>query len=113
MAVSKTVQDAIKSNGSRTSVEDVEAHLQELRNEVAALTRSLAAFGATKAEDYKAGIDKLTADAVDASSRAFESARAEARALEASLEDQIRSKPLQAVGIAAGIGFLVALMTRR
>jgi ElaB/YqjD/DUF883 family membrane-anchored ribosome-binding protein len=109
----KILQDAIKSNGTRTTSEDVEERIEELRNEIAALTKTLASFGATKVDDYKAGLDRLAADAIATSARAFEAARSEAVSLEGELENQIRARPLQAVGIAVGIGFLAALLTRR
>lgn len=113
MATTKILQDALKSNGSRATAEDVEDRIEELRNEIAALTKTLAAFGATKVDDYKAGLDRLAADAIATSSRAFEAARSEAISLEEGLETHIRNKPLQSVGIAVGIGFLAAILTRR
>ena len=113
MATSKILQDAAKSNGSRTTAEDVEDRIDELRNEIAALTKTLASFGATKVDDYRAGLDRLAADAIATSSKAFEAARSEAISLEEGLETQIRNRPLQAVGIAVGVGFLAALLTRR
>jgi ElaB/YqjD/DUF883 family membrane-anchored ribosome-binding protein len=113
MATPKIVADALKDNAERTTVEDVEERMQELRNEVAALTRTLASFGATKVDDYKSGLDRLASEAIASSSRAFSSARDEAVSLEESLEAQIRSRPLQSVGIAVGVGFLAALLTRR
>jgi ElaB/YqjD/DUF883 family membrane-anchored ribosome-binding protein len=40
-------------------------------------------------------------------------ARAQAASIERDLERQIRTKPMQSVAIAAGIGFLFALLSRR
>jgi ElaB/YqjD/DUF883 family membrane-anchored ribosome-binding protein len=55
----------------------------------------------------------MAADAVSASLRALDSARTEALSLEEGFEQRVRDNPLKAIGIAAGIGFLFALMTRR
>ncbi|MBL0370646.1 DUF883 family protein [Rhizobium sp. KVB221] len=113
MAVSKAPQEALKSNGSQASTAEIEERIEELRGEVAALTKALADFGVAKADDYRAGLDRLAADVKQASAQAFQSAKDEAVSLEQSLETQIRSRPLHAVGIAVGIGFLAALLTRR
>lgn len=113
MVTPKIVQDTLKSDAPGTPVGDVEDRFEELRNEIAALTRTLASFGATKVDGYRAGIDRLAADAIANSSKAFENARSEAMSLEQGLEAQIRSRPLQAVGVAVCIGFLAALLTRR
>ena len=113
MAAPKIVQEMMNADTSRPTGVDVEIRIEELRNEIAALTKTLAAFGATKVDDYRAGLDRLAADAIATSRQAFASARDEAISLEESLENQIRSRPLPAVGIAVGIGFLAALLTRR
>jgi len=42
-----------------------------------------------------------------------EAAREQAMSYERDLERQIRTNPIQSVAIAAGVGFLFALMTRR
>lgn len=102
-----------KNNGISPSVEDLEAQVADLRKEIAALTKNIAAFGSAKMSDYKAGADRLASDAVEASLNALSSARAEAVSLEESFEEQVRARPLQSIGIAVGVGFLAALLTRR
>jgi len=100
-----------KNDGS--SVEDFEGQIAELRKEIAALTKNIAAFGSAKVDDYKAGLNSLASDAVSASLGAFSSAKSEAISLEESFEEQVRLRPLQSIGIAVGVGFLAAMLTRR
>ena len=52
-------------------------------------------------------------DAVSASLNALHKAKDEAVSLEESFEEQVRARPLQSIGIALGVGFLAALLTRR
>jgi ElaB/YqjD/DUF883 family membrane-anchored ribosome-binding protein len=109
--ISKIISD--KTSGSTPSIADLEDQIGELRKEIASLTKNIAAFGSGKVGDYKAGIDRLASDAVNASLDAFNSAKSEAVSLEESFEEQVRARPLQSIGIAVGVGFLAALLTRR
>lgn len=95
------------------SSDDIEAQLAQLRDDVASLAETLATFGAERAQSYKRRAGALAEDAAEMSRDAVRTAKAEFNEMERSLEESIRSKPLQAVGIAAGIGFVAALLTRR
>jgi len=113
MALSKAANDTKASAGDALSQLELEQRLDDLKNEIASISKTLAAIGGQKVEDYRAGMERLASDAVSASLKAFDSARSEAVSLEESFEDQVRAHPLRAIGIAAGIGFLFALMSRR
>jgi ElaB/YqjD/DUF883 family membrane-anchored ribosome-binding protein len=113
MAPSRTAEKA--SNQAREALSELEMQqrIEDLKNEIASISRTLAAIGGQKAEDYRDTVEKLAADAVSASAKAFDAARTEALSLEQSFERQVRENPLRAIGIAAGVGFLFALLTRR
>jgi ElaB/YqjD/DUF883 family membrane-anchored ribosome-binding protein len=116
MTITKAVENLKNGNGNGAAAMnelDIEARLEEMRAEMTRLSEALTSLGSTKLDEYKAGIDKLAADAVSTSLSALKTAKSEAVSLEESFEGQIRSHPLQAIGIAAGIGFLAAIMTRR
>ncbi len=114
MTIAKAVDKLKHGNGTAAMDElDIETRLEEMRSEMVRLSEALTSLGSSKMDEYKAGIDKLAADAVSTSMSALKTAKTEAVSLEESFESQIRSHPLQAIGIAAGIGFLAAIMTRR
>ncbi|SIQ12902.1 Membrane-anchored ribosome-binding protein, inhibits growth in stationary phase, ElaB/YqjD/DUF883 family [Rhizobium sp. RU35A] len=92
---------------------DIELQLQQLREDIAALAKAVAAAGTNKAEDLKAKARRASSEAIDASAHVMDAARAQAASIEQDLERQIRTKPLQSVAIAAGLGFLFALLSRR
>ena len=104
---------------TRTKAEDVLSELEmrqridDLRQEIASISRTLSALGGQKVDDYRESAERLASDAVSASLRAFDTARAEALSMEEGFERQVREHPLRAIGIAAGVGFLFALLTRR
>ncbi|MAZ16144.1 YqjD family protein [Oricola sp.] len=104
---------ATKTARSNRSEADLAAELDGLRKDFEALAErftSLSDAGARTARDYtkeKAAAAREKGEAVysDFSARASE--------LENQAAYQIRRHPLQALGIAAGVGFLAALLTRR
>jgi ElaB/YqjD/DUF883 family membrane-anchored ribosome-binding protein len=101
-------------NGQNSATQkDIEAQLQQLREDIASLARSVAAVGNEKASEVRGKARRAAHDAADASMHMVEAAREQAMSLERDLERQIRTNPIQAVAIAAGVGFLFALMTRR
>ena len=99
--------------GQSSASQDVEAQISQLREDIAALTRSVAALGNEKAGDVRVKARRAATDAADASKNMVEAAQKQALSWERDLETQIRTKPLQSIGIAASVGFLLALMTRR
>ncbi|WP_349252078.1 hypothetical protein [Ciceribacter sp. L1K23] len=98
--IANEVQDLERDVDIATS--DVEQQLSRLREDVAGLVSALAAFGEQKAVDYRRKAGELAEDA-----------KTELAGWEGDLEARIRSKPLQSIAIAAGAGFLAALLTRR
>ncbi|MBW8319355.1 MAG: hypothetical protein K0M49_02925 [Arenimonas sp.] len=95
------------------SAGDVQAELENLRRDIAALTQTVASFGTGKLKEASVRASQLGTEAADVSAQYVESARNSLRSAEQDLEAQIRAKPLQAVAIAAGVGFIAALLSRR
>jgi ElaB/YqjD/DUF883 family membrane-anchored ribosome-binding protein len=108
-----SANDMSQTAQSSGAAKDVEAQISQLREDIAALARSVAALGNEKAGEVRGKARRAATDAADASLQMVEDAKQQALSWERDLEQQIRTKPLQSVGIAAGVGFLFALMTRR
>ena len=113
MAISRTADKARAQAQEALSELEMQQRIDDLRKEIASISRTLSALGGQKAEDYREAAERLASDAVSASLKAFESARSEAASLEEGFERRVREHPLRAIGIAAGVGFLFALLTRR
>jgi ElaB/YqjD/DUF883 family membrane-anchored ribosome-binding protein len=112
MAAANTSNKPVRSTPASSS-NDIDAQIQQLRDDIAALARSVASVGAEKADDYRSRARKAKNDATDASLQIMEAARDQAISLEKDLERKIRTNPLQAVAMAAGVGFLIAVLARR
>jgi ElaB/YqjD/DUF883 family membrane-anchored ribosome-binding protein len=99
-------------DGSRTP-EDLAAEIERLKADITRLTEQLRQTGQhsfdTARRAAAEGVDQLWAQG----EAAYEGLKANASDLERDLTDTVREKPLTALAIAAGVGFLFALLTRR
>lgn len=112
MATIKAIEDAARDI-SEAGKEDLEKQIARLQADIATLTRNLSSIGAGKARTLSESGNRIASDAADVSQGVLDAIRAEADALESRLSAQVREKPLQTIGIAAGIGFVLALLARR
>lgn len=92
---------------------DVQQQLEKLSQDIGELTKIVAAFGNAKVKEAGDRATELKDEVTERSAMAFEATRSSLVSMEEDLEAQIRAKPLQAVAIAAGVGFIAAMLTRR
>ncbi|MBX3597481.1 MAG: DUF883 family protein [Rhizobiaceae bacterium] len=102
-----------KSASSQTPESTLEADVRQLQRDIKELTELLAK---TKDDSYSAasraaseGIEQLRAQG-DA---AIEGLRQSAHDIEAQMISAVREKPVTSLAMAAGVGFLFALLARR
>jgi len=88
------------------SAEEREAQINTLRQDFAKLIDSLGAAGDAKASALK---DKARSQAQNA----YAAAEDKALRAEQEISSFVRERPYAALGIAAGVGFLAALLARR
>ena len=100
-------------NGAKSTPEDLEAEIARLREDVSKLTALITATGE---HSYSAarraaseGAEQLRAKG----EAAVSSLRTNADDLERQLADAVREKPISSLAIAAGVGFFLALLSRR
>ena len=99
-------------NGTR-SISELEADIQLLKADIETLTQQLARTGehgvGAARRAAAQGAEQLRAKGEEA----VESLRENARDIEAQITQSVREKPITSLAIAAGVGFLFALFTRR
>ncbi len=102
-----------KTAADSRSNSDLEADIRQLKADIDKLTRLLAQTGehgyGTARRAAAEGVEQLRAQG----EAAFDSLRGNARDLEAQIAASVREKPVTSLAIAAGVGFLFALLTRR
>ena len=92
---------------------DLEADIRQLKADIDKLTKQLAKTGehgyGTARRAATEGVEQLRAQG----EAAFDTLRGSAKDIEAQLLANVREKPVTSLAIAAGVGFLFALLARR
>jgi ElaB/YqjD/DUF883 family membrane-anchored ribosome-binding protein len=103
--------DGVKPKSA--AIEDIEVQIRTLREEMEKLSRQLSSSGERSIDAARRaaadGVEHLRAQG----EAAMEGLRTNAKDFEQQFEATVREKPLTALAVAAGVGFLFALMTRR
>jgi len=109
MATAKTVNPAAGERGTA----DLEADIRQLRSDIEKLAKQFAATGqhgyGTARRAASEGVEQLRAQG----EAAMDTLRSNARDLEEQVLANVREKPVTSLAIAAGVGFLFALLSRR
>ncbi len=104
---------SLRTSPEAKTVSDLEADIAQLKADIEKLTRQLAATGqhglGTARRAAAEGVEQLHAQG----EAAMESLRGNARDLEEQVLASVREKPVTSLAIAAGVGFLFALLSRR
>jgi ElaB/YqjD/DUF883 family membrane-anchored ribosome-binding protein len=113
MATSASRTGKPDTDGAKDAAQDLAADIARLRDDMAKLANEIAALGqqsvSTARRAAAEGAEQLRAQG----EAAMEGFRANAKDMEQQLTDTVREKPITSLAIAAGVGFLFALLTRR
>mgnify|MGYP000193381617 CR=1 FL=1 len=106
---------AQKTNGkSAPSTEELAAQIDQIKDDIGALTRMLAEYAGDKEQKAQDALKAKAQAAKDQGAVAMKQAQAQAEKLGAQTQDFVAHNPGLALGVAAGLGFLVgALGSRR
>lgn len=94
------------TTNSSASIEDLSVQIDALKHDIAAITQSLGDYGKAKQAELRDTARHTAQDLAETSKQRALQAQAEA-------ENFVRTQPATALGIAAGLGFLVGMMTTR
>jgi ElaB/YqjD/DUF883 family membrane-anchored ribosome-binding protein len=114
MATAKTASASSAKNAEEAvSAQDIEESIARIRGDIAELAGALKSYGAGKSSEYRSRASAATDDLSRKSQDALNELTTELQGYEKALTEEIRRRPLQSLGIAAGIGFLIAALVRR
>lgn len=105
-AVSSTGKDI---NATGASQADFERHAGRIREDIEKLAGSVAKAGSALSADAGAKAGELR----EASENTLRELRAQFADVEKQLSNKVHERPVAALGVAVGIGFLLAMITRR
>lgn len=96
---------------------DLESRFEQARAEFQRIAAQLSELGSSKAREYtelaSSSASELKDEVKAVSSDAIDLFLDQLASLEKDVATKVRSKPIQALAIAGGIGFLFALLSRR
>lgn len=113
MTTATASKSARTSKNGSASNDELARELEGLRNDLATLTDRFSRLSDASVRTASDFTREKSAEARHRGEAAYAEISARANDLERQATDSIRRHPLQALGIAAGIGFLAALLTRR
>lgn len=105
---------ARSNTATAPSTDDVKGQLDTLKGDIADLAKLVSQMGSAQAGMAKNTVQEQLNSAREAGAAHMEDAKAQAQKLGAEANDFVVRQPAAALGIAAGIGFLVGMLgTRR
>jgi len=114
MATAKTATaSTAKPANDTVSAREIEENIERIRGDIAALAGSLKQYGSDKTDEYKSRATAAGQDLSKLSQDTLNDLTAELQAYERAFVKEVRRHPLQSLGIAAGVGFLIAALVRR
>lgn len=106
------MSQSAKSNVAELNT-DVAKQMAVLREDIASLTATVAEYGKAQGALLKENASEKAAHMADTSAATAEAVKAKAEKTYSDAENMVRANPGTAVGIAAGIGFLVGMISAR
>jgi len=106
----KTAEEAAAQGGDKAAIEE---QLAKIKSDIAELGETLATIGSRRVKGARNEADHRIHELSRAGEEAIDDLRRQLRTIERDLTDKVQDKPLQTLGIAAGLGFLAALVLRR
>lgn len=117
-------EDAMRNMTDKATSERLKKDIDAVKNDISALADQISdvieAFKGDARKQAKrtykqarSNVDSMMSDVSKHGSEALDAAQDYASTLEESLEDAITQRPLAAVGLAVGLGFLIGVTWRR
>ncbi|WP_052726688.1 DUF883 family protein [Devosia epidermidihirudinis] len=98
---------------SRAKEQQLEDQISQLQADLKGIASTLAKLSSAKVDEVKNVAKSEAANLQRQGQNVIEEVQDQAGELEKQLKDKIREKPLTAVASAIGIGFILALLSRR
>lgn len=99
--------------GANDATQDIAADIARLREDIARLANEVSGLGRQSVNTAKRAASEGAEQLRAHGEAKMAELRANARDLEDQLTETVREKPITSLAIAAGVGFLFALLTRR
>lgn len=112
-AKTRKIEDAIEETLTDTTTEDLQAQIGQLKEDIAAIAATLADLGSQTVRDARRTAKETYRNAYVQGEDVIGDLKSKAQDVEAQLTETIREKPLTSLATALGVGYLLALLSRR
>lgn len=109
----RRASSAARAAASKVKEQDLENQISQLQNDIKGIAATLARLSSDKVSEVKDAAKSEALHLQRQGQNVIEEVQDQAGELEQQLKDKIREKPLTAVASAIGIGFVLALLSRR
>lgn len=109
----KSAREAKASAAAENGASDMEAQIAALKAEIAKLRNQVASSGERSVEALKVIAQEGVQQVKSQGQVAMQNLRENADDIEAQIVATVREKPVTSLAVAAGVGFLFALIARR
>ncbi|GAA3852992.1 DUF883 family protein [Celeribacter arenosi] len=93
------------------TTEDLQAQIATLKKDISSLTKTFADYGRAQGEQVRNGATEAYDAARVATEKQAADLQKQALAAYGDVENKVRENPSASIGVAAGLGFLVGLVT--
>lgn len=108
-----TAKSAADNSLAQFKNDDLSAEIAALKSDIAQIGDRLSSIASTGAQKARYHGEKAGNDAIDKTDELLTELNDQLAKIEADASSAVRRNPLQALGIAAGVGFLAAMVMRR
>lgn len=113
MAQAKTAAGTGDSKSDDRSYEDVSAQIEALKADIAGLTQAIGQLGVAKTQEARAYAEGKAGEAKAKAQQGADYLRGQAEDAYGQANEFIQEKPAAALGIAAGLGFVIGTLLAR
>ncbi|WP_343312709.1 DNA gyrase subunit B [Brucella sp. BE17] len=107
------LEKKIEETLTDSTPQDLQAQVEQLREDIAAIAATLGDLGSQTVRDAKRSATQTYQSAYQQGGDIVDELCGKAQDLEAQLVEKVRERPVASLATALGIGYLLALLTRR
>lgn len=106
-------EDTVEETLNNSTSEDLQQQVEKLKEDIAAIASTLSQLGSQTVRDAKRTAKETYQNAFSQGEDVVCDLKEKAQDFEAQVTDTIREHPIASVATALGIGYLIALLSRR
>ncbi len=107
------LEEKLEDKLANTTTQELQAQVEQLKEDIAALAATLASIGSQSIRDARRTAKETYSNAYVQGEDVVEDLKNKAQDMEAQLTATVRDRPITSLATALGIGYLLALLSRR